>query len=66
MFRRQLSLHVRAALQQARELSTSPQQHTGFIECRKYTLIPDGMKSFMKLSETYSDLRRELIPGFLG
>lgn len=59
------SSRLAAALRLSRSHSTAS-QGAGIIEVRKYTLIPDGMKAFLKLSGTYADLRRELIPGFLG
>ncbi|KAG2489369.1 hypothetical protein HYH03_012199 [Edaphochlamys debaryana] len=37
----------------------------GLIEIREYTLKPEGMGAFMKVSAEYADVRKELLP-FLG
>lgn len=37
----------------------------GFVELRQYIMKPEGIKDFLKLTETHVDLRKTLLP-FLG
>ena len=39
--------------------------HTGIVELRQYTLKPEGMKEFVRITAEKADLRNRLLP-FLG
>ena len=41
------------------------EQHTGLVELRQYTLKPEGIKEFTRLTAEKVELRKQLLP-FLG
>lgn len=49
----------------ARALSSAADAGSRLVEIREYTLKPEGFMEFLKISETYGDVRKELLP-FLG
>ena len=56
---------VRNATRAFSSSAAASSSHAGLIEIREYTLKPEGFMDFIKISEDYSDVRKELLP-FLG
>ena len=59
---RQFSSSATIALHGVHELPTEP---AGYVELRQYTLHPDGMKAYLKLTEEHVESRKRRTP-FLG
>lgn len=62
---RQLLVETAPHSQQAqlcRALTTSSNAYPGFVELREYTLKPEGIKEFMRLTGEYIELRKQLLP----